>query len=106
TLKNSLPDYILWPSTKSIFQDCGIVKNRFLRSFIEPPIHDEYEETVLLQETLLASKKRLSEAHWTIEDSPERRFRRLKDLIDAKKAIRNKELSSHNRKSASRLMTS
>jgi magnesium transporter len=77
-----------------------------LRSFIEPPTYEEYEETVLLQETLLASQKKLDESTWTIEDSPERRFRRLKDLIDAKKAIRNKELSSHDKKSASRLMTS
>lgn len=46
------------------------------------------------------------EAVWIIEDMPERRFRRLMDLIDSKKAARIKELKKHDRKSAGRLMTS
>lgn len=46
------------------------------------------------------------EAVWLIEDMPERRFRRLMDLIDSKKATRIKELKKHDRKSAGRLMTS
>ena len=46
------------------------------------------------------------EAVWLLEDMPERRFRRLMDLIDSKKALRIKELKKHDRKSAGRLMTS
>jgi magnesium transporter len=46
------------------------------------------------------------EAVWLIEDMPERRFRRLMDMIDVKKAMRIKELKQHSRKSAGRLMTS
>jgi magnesium transporter len=37
---------------------------------------------------------------------PERRFRRLMELIDSKKASRIRELKKHDRKSAGRLMTS
>ncbi len=46
------------------------------------------------------------EAVWVVEDMPERRFRRLMELIDAKKAGRIRELKKHGRKSAGRLMTS
>jgi magnesium transporter len=46
------------------------------------------------------------EAVWLIEDMPERRFRRLMEMIDSKKAARIKELKKHDRKSAGRLMTS
>ena len=46
------------------------------------------------------------EAVWLIEDMPERRFRRLMELIDSKKAARIKELTKHGRRSAGRLMTS
>ena len=47
-----------------------------------------------------------NEAVWLLEDMPERRFRRLMELIDSKKAGRIKELKKHDRKSAGRLMTS
>ncbi len=46
------------------------------------------------------------EAVWLVEDMPERRFRRLMELIDPKKASRIRELKKHDRKSAGRLMTS
>ncbi|MGB7979022.1 MAG: magnesium transporter [Chlamydiales bacterium] len=46
------------------------------------------------------------EAVWVVDDMPERRFRRLMDLIDSKKAMRIRELKKHSRKSAGRLMTS
>jgi magnesium transporter len=46
------------------------------------------------------------EAVWLVDDMPERRFRRLMDLIDSKKANRIRELKQHDRKSAGRLMTS
>ena len=46
------------------------------------------------------------EAVWLIEDMPERRFRRLMEVIDSKKASRIRELKKHDRKSAGRLMTS
>lgn len=46
------------------------------------------------------------EAVWLVEDMPERRFRRLMELIDSKKASRIRELKKHDRKSAGRLMTS
>ncbi len=46
------------------------------------------------------------EAVWLVEDMPERRFRRLMELIDSKKAGRIRELKKHDRKSAGRLMTS
>ncbi len=46
------------------------------------------------------------EAVWVVDDMPERRFRRVMDLIDSKKASRIRELKKHDRKSAGRLMTS
>lgn len=46
------------------------------------------------------------EAVWVVDDMPERRFRRVMDLIDSKKATRIRELKKHDRKSAGRLMTS
>lgn len=46
------------------------------------------------------------EAVWLVEDMPERRFRRLMEIIDSKKAGRIRELKQHDRKSAGRLMTS
>src|SRR3989344_579503 len=48
----------------------------------------------------------IDEAVWVVEDMPERRFRRVMELIDSKKAGRIRELSQHDRKSAGRLMTS
>ena len=46
------------------------------------------------------------EAVWLVEDMPERRFRRLMELIDSKKASSIRELKQHDRRSAGRLMTS
>jgi magnesium transporter len=46
------------------------------------------------------------EAVWVLEEMPERRFRRLMEQIDSKKATRIKELRKHQRHSAGRLMTS
>ncbi|MDE3055125.1 MAG: magnesium transporter [Verrucomicrobiota bacterium] len=46
------------------------------------------------------------EAVWVVEDMPERKFRRLMELIDIKKATRIRELKKHGRKSAGRLMSS
>ncbi len=48
----------------------------------------------------------IDEAVWLVEDMPERRFRRLMELIDSKRASRIRELKKHDRKSAGRLMTS
>lgn len=48
----------------------------------------------------------LDEAVWLVDDMPERRFRRLMELIDSKKANKIRELKQHDRKSAGRLMTS
>jgi len=47
-----------------------------------------------------------NDAVWLIDDLPERRYRRLMDLLDPKKAAGIKELKQHDRKSAGRLMTS
>ena len=46
------------------------------------------------------------EAVWIVDDMPERRFRRLMEVIDSKKATLIRELKKHDRKSAGRLMTS
>lgn len=48
----------------------------------------------------------IDDAVWVIEDMPERRFRRLMEQIDSKKASRICELKRHHRNSAGRLMTS
>jgi magnesium transporter len=48
----------------------------------------------------------IDEAAWVVEDMPERRFRRLMDVIDPRKASRIRELRAQDRKSASRLMSS
>lgn len=54
----------------------------------------------------LFEKMPTDEAVWTLEDMPERRFRRLMEQIDIKRAGRIKELKKHRRNSAGRLMTS
>lgn len=46
------------------------------------------------------------EAVWVMEDMPERRYRRILDQLDSKKASRIRELNKHSRHSAGRLMTS
>jgi magnesium transporter len=48
----------------------------------------------------------VDEAVWITDDMSERKFRRLLDQIDPKKANRIRELKKHDRKSAGRLMTS
>jgi magnesium transporter len=48
----------------------------------------------------------IDDAAWVIEDMPERRFRRLMEQIDSKKAIRITDLKKHHRNSAGRLMNS
>jgi magnesium transporter len=48
----------------------------------------------------------IDEAVWILEDMPERRFRRLMEQIDSKKAMRIRELRQHPRRSAGRLMSS
>lgn len=45
------------------------------------------------------------EAVWILDDMSDRRFRRVLDLLDAKKANRILELQQHDRNSAGRLMT-
>lgn len=45
------------------------------------------------------------EAVWILDDMSDRRFKRVMDLIDPKKAIRIIELQKHDRNSAGRLMT-
>lgn len=54
----------------------------------------------------LFEKMPTDEAVFTIEDMSERRFRRLMEQIDSKKASRIKEQKKHHRNSAGRLMTS
>jgi len=54
----------------------------------------------------LFDKMPIDDAAWVIEDMPERRFRRLMEQIDSKKASRISDLKKHHRNSAGRLMTS
>ena len=54
----------------------------------------------------LFEKMPADEAVWTTEDMSERRFRRLMEQIDSRKAARIKEQKKHHRNSAGRLMTS
>jgi magnesium transporter len=53
----------------------------------------------------LFDKMPTDEAVWTIEDMSERRFRRLMEQLDSRKASRIKEQKKHRRNSAGRLMT-
>lgn len=46
------------------------------------------------------------ESAWVLDDMSERRFRKVMELIDAKKAARITEIKKHSRGSAGRLMTS
>lgn len=48
----------------------------------------------------------IDEAVWVIEDMPERRFRRLMEQLDSKKAMKIRDLKQHHRHSAGRLMSS
>jgi magnesium transporter len=45
------------------------------------------------------------EAVWVLDDLPERRYRRVLELLDTKKAMQIRELQKHSRKSAGGLMT-
>ncbi len=53
----------------------------------------------------LIEKMPPDEAVWVLDDLPDRRYRRLLDLLDSKKAARIRELQKHSRKSAGGLMT-
>lgn len=53
----------------------------------------------------LIQKMPPDEAVWVLDDLPDRRYRRIIDLIDSKKSARIKELQKHDRNSAGRLMT-
>lgn len=53
----------------------------------------------------LIEKMPPDEAVWVLDDIPDRRYRRVLELIDAKKAERIRELQKHSRKSAGGLMT-
>lgn len=53
----------------------------------------------------LIEKMPSDEAVWVLDDIPDRRYRRVLDLIDSKKASQIKELQKHSRNSAGGLMT-
>src|ERR1700722_1450519 len=53
----------------------------------------------------LIEKMPADEAMWVLDDIPDRRYRRVLDLIDSKKATQIKEFQKHNRNSAGGLMT-
>jgi magnesium transporter len=53
----------------------------------------------------LIEKMPSDEAVWVLYDIPDRRYRRVLDLIDPKKAMQIKELQKHDRNSAGGLMT-
>lgn len=53
----------------------------------------------------LIQKMPPDEAVWVLDDLPDRRYRRIIEIIDSKKAARIKELQKHDRNSAGRLMT-
>ena len=53
----------------------------------------------------LIEKMPADEAMWVLDDIPDRRYRRVLDLIDSKKATQIKELQKHSRNSAGGLMT-
>jgi magnesium transporter len=54
---------------------------------------------------LIFDKVPIDEAVWISEDMSERRFKRMMELIDLKKAIKIKEQRKHHRNSAGRLMS-
>lgn len=53
----------------------------------------------------LIEKMPSDEAVWVLDDIPDRRYRRVLDLIESKKASQIKELQKHSRNSAGGLMT-
>ena len=53
---------------------------------------------------LLISSMPPDEAVWVLDDLPDRRYRRILDLIDSKKSIKIKELKKHRRNTAGILM--
>lgn len=53
----------------------------------------------------LIEKMPADEAVWVLDDLPERRYRRLLDMLEQKKASQIKELQKHSRTSAGGLMT-
>ncbi len=53
----------------------------------------------------LIEKMPADEAVWVLDDIPDRRYRRVLELVDSKKASQIKELQKHSRNSAGGLMT-
>jgi len=53
----------------------------------------------------LISSMPSDEAVWVLDDIPDRRYRRVLELLDAKKAVQIRELQKHSRNSAGGLMT-
>lgn len=53
----------------------------------------------------LIEKMPADEAVWVLDDLPERRYRRLLEMVDTKKATQIRELQKHSRTSAGGLMT-
>ncbi|OGN65346.1 MAG: hypothetical protein A3E80_02035, partial [Chlamydiae bacterium RIFCSPHIGHO2_12_FULL_49_9] len=87
----------------------GLVRGDLFKNFFElfiVEVAKESEPRVAEELKEIFEKVPTDEAVWLIEDMPERRFRRLMDLIDSKKASRIRELKKHDRKSAGRLMRS
>lgn len=54
---------------------------------------------------ILIEKMPADEAVWVLDDLPDRRYRRVLDLLDSKKASQIRELQKHSRDSAGGLMT-
>ncbi|MFN0065734.1 MAG: magnesium transporter [Chlamydiales bacterium] len=55
--------------------------------------------------SLIIANMPADEAVWVMDDLPDRRYRRVLDLIDSKKALQIRELQKHSRNSAGGLMT-
>jgi magnesium transporter len=68
------------------------------RRAVFPDISDE-------EVARLIEKMPPDDAVWVLDDLSDRRYRRILDLLDAKKAARIKELQKHSRRSAGGLMT-
>lgn len=91
---------VLYENLSSQFAKIEFLINTDSRTRVAVFQHISDEETKKLVENMPPD-----DAFYVLEDVSERRFRRVLDLLDSKKAARIREIKKHQRNTAGRLMT-
>lgn len=91
---------VLYENLSTLFDKTEFLINTDTRTRVVIFRHISDEETKKLVENMPPD-----EAFYVLEDVSERRFRRVLELLDSKKATRIREIKKHQRNTAGRLMT-